>query len=316
MESDETQPSIEPKAIAANGIHPINLGALNTGNCRCNYEIDRNFRRDINMFKIKADKENNISKTLFECKRDNLTIRGTEYRPTGNNLPIAIVCHGFMAFQDTVKKYAIELANMGYLAYTFDFCGGSVIKGKSDGLTTEMSVLTEVRDIESVIAYAASKKYANRKNITIMGCSQGGFVSALAAAKEKYNINKLVLFYPALCIPDDANKGKMLFAKFDPNNLPKIIRCGPMKLGKCYVEDVIKINPFEEIKNYPKDVLIVHGTKDKIVNINYAKKAYETYKNAIPSRNVRFESIENGRHGFSKKYDKIATEILKDFMKL
>ena len=67
MESDETQPSIEPKAIAANGIHPINLGALNTGNCRCNYEIDRNFRRDINMFKIKADKENNI---LDDLKND------------------------------------------------------------------------------------------------------------------------------------------------------------------------------------------------------------------------------------------------------
>jgi len=37
---------------------------------------------------------------------------------------------------------------MGYLTYTFDFCGGSVIKGKSDGLTTEMSVLTEVKDLE------------------------------------------------------------------------------------------------------------------------------------------------------------------------
>ena len=63
-----------------------------------------------------------------------------------------------MAFQDTVKQYAIELANMGYLTYTFDFCGGSVIKGKSDGLTTEMSVLTEVKDLESVLDYAASRE--------------------------------------------------------------------------------------------------------------------------------------------------------------
>ncbi|EIA25406.1 Cinnamoyl ester hydrolase, partial [Candidatus Arthromitus sp. SFB-2] len=100
------------------------------------------------MFYMKAKKEHNISKTRFECRRDNLTIRGTGYRPIGINLPIAIVCHGFMAFQSIVRQYAIELANMGYLTYTFDFCGGSVIMGKSDGLTTEMSVLTEVKDLK------------------------------------------------------------------------------------------------------------------------------------------------------------------------
>lgn len=101
-----------------------------------------------------------------------------------------------MAFQDTVRQYAIELADMGYLTYTFDFCGGSVIKGKSDGPTTEMSVLTEVKDLESVADYAIGREYADRNNIVVMGCSQGGYVSALAAAKEKYHINKLILFYP------------------------------------------------------------------------------------------------------------------------
>ena len=252
------------------------------------------------MFRIKKHKETTIIKTPFKCQRDNLTIRGTEYRPVGTNLPIAIVCHGFMAFQATVKQYAIELSKMGYLTYTFDFCGGSVIKGKSDGLTTEMSVLTEVKDLESVIDYAINREYANSNDIIVMGCSQGGFVSSLVAAKEKNNINKLILFYPALCIPDDASVGKMMFAKFDPNNLPEIIRCGPMKLGRCYVEDV----------------LIVHGSKDKIVNISYSKMAYDVYKNNNPNRNIRFEVIKNGKHGFSKKIDKIAIEILKEFMTL
>ncbi|EOS61344.1 hypothetical protein C815_00519 [Firmicutes bacterium M10-2] len=266
------------------------------------------------MFCMKTEKGYNISKTPFECKRENLTIRGTEYRPTGINLPIAIVCHGFMAFQDTVKQYAVELAKMGYLTYTFDFCGGSVIKGKSDGSTTEMSVLTEVKDLESVVDYAISRKYADQKNIVVMGCSQGGCVSALFAAKEKYHVNKLILFYPAFCIPDDAREGKMMFAKFDPDNLPEIIRCGPMKLGKCYVEDVIKMDPFEEIKEYKKDVLIVHGAKDKIVNISYSERAFDVYKSSAPNRNVRFEIIKNGKHGFSGKSDKMAKEILKDFM--
>lgn len=99
-------------------------------------------------------KSANIQASTFGCIRNNLTIRGTEYRPQGNNLPIAIVCHGFMAFQDTVGHYAVKLAEMGYLSYCFNFCGGSVIKGKSDGKTTEMSVYTEVEDLLAVIDYA------------------------------------------------------------------------------------------------------------------------------------------------------------------
>ena len=39
----------------------------------------------------------NYTESTFECRRAALTIRGTEYRPEGTNLPIAIVCHGFMA---------------------------------------------------------------------------------------------------------------------------------------------------------------------------------------------------------------------------
>ncbi len=87
--------------------------------------------------KVKAK----IIKSTFACQRDGLTIRGTEYRQERDCLTIAIVSHGFMAFQDTVRQYAVVLAEMGYVSYCFDFCGGCVIKGKSDGSTAEMFVL-------------------------------------------------------------------------------------------------------------------------------------------------------------------------------
>ena len=44
------------------------------------------------------------------------------------------------------------------MSYCFDFNGGCVIKGKSDGKTTEMSVLTEVKDLEAVITYAKGQE--------------------------------------------------------------------------------------------------------------------------------------------------------------
>ena len=126
----------------------------------------------------------NITVSTFECKRDSLTIRGTEYRPAGENLPIAIVSHGFMATQGTVTQYVRALADIGYASYCFDFCGGCVANGKSDGKTTDMSVLTEVKDLEAVISYVQNLPYVNPADLLLMGCSQGGFVSALTAAKR------------------------------------------------------------------------------------------------------------------------------------
>lgn len=259
-----------------------------------------------------------ITESTFECKKDALTIRGTVYHPKEDHLPIAIVCHGFMAWQDSVKHYAAFLAEMGYAAFTFDFCGGSAMCGKSDGKTTEMSVLTETKDLEAVIEYVRNLSYTDSEKILLMGCSQGGFVSALVAAKNNFPIEKLVLFYPALCIPDDARAGKMMMVKFDPQNVPDTFRCGLMKLGRCYAMDVMQMDAFAEIKNYAGRVCIVHGTKDKIVDVSYAKRAAEAYKSTMPigmqeSKRVQLHFIDGGGHMFSKKHDVIAMKLLKEF---
>lgn len=184
-----------------------------------------------------------------------------------------------------------------------------------------MSVLTEVKDLEAIVDYVRLLPYVNRDNIVLMGCSQGGFVSALVAAKNQYPVEKLCLLYPALCIPDDARAGKMMMAKFDPNNVPELLRCGPMKLGKCYPTAVMQMNPFDEIKPYFGHVCIIHGTNDKIVNLEYSKKAYEAYQSTIPidmdkGKRVQLHFIENGAHGFSKKHDCIAMEYIQKFIEM
>ena len=198
-----------------------------------------------------------IRRRTFSCLRGDLTIRGTEYRPNGEKLPIAIVCHGFMANQQTVREYSRVLSKSGYCAYCFDFCGGSVpLTGKCDGATADMTVLTEVQDLEAVIRYAQSLPYTGDM-LLLMGCSQGGMVSALTAAKHPEMVDRLVLFYPAFCIPDDARAGHMMFAHFDPRNVPEKIHCGPMLLGRCYPEAVMHMDIFREIAPYPGRVLSI-----------------------------------------------------------
>jgi hypothetical protein len=265
---------------------------------------------------LKAKQNPSILNSGFACSRDGLTIRGTEYRPSGSSLPAAVVSHGFMANQNTVRHYASYLAEMGYAAYCFDFNGGSVAGSKSDGKTTDMSVLTEALDLEAVIDHVLQLSYIDAgKGVLLMGCSQGGFVSALTAAKRKEQVSRLVLFYPALCIPDDARAGKMMFARFDPRDVPERINCGPMKLGQHYVTDVLDMDPFAEITPYPGPVLIVHGTRDKIVHPDYAQRAFEAYsRRSAPDASVCLEMIEDGAHGFSKRHDALAIAKLGAFL--
>ena len=141
----------------------------------------------------------------FTCMRGKLTIRGTLYRQDLDNQPIVIISHGFMANRKSVKVYARQFAAWGYAAFTFDFNGGSIVS-QSNGKSTDMSVFTEVKDLMAVIRFAREQSFVNPDRLTLMGCSQGGFVSAMTAAQLKGQVTRLILFYPALCIPDDARR--------------------------------------------------------------------------------------------------------------
>lgn len=246
-------------------------------------------------------------KEEFTCNRDGMTIRGLVFRPDGENLPIAIVSHGFMANYRTTQGYAKWFAEHGYLALCFDFNGGGLMC-KSDKDTTKMTVFTETEDLQAVVAYAKLRPEADATSVTLMGCSQGGVVSALVAAKLQDEIKKLILFYPALCIPDDARAGKMMFAKFDPENIPETFWCGPMKLGRSYAASVLKTDIIAEISIYAGKVLIIHGTDDRIVPYHYSEEAQAAYPNAV------LKLIPEGRHGFSKKDDKIALKYVEEFL--
>lgn len=254
-------------------------------------------------------KEVNYVESPFSCVREGLTIRGVMCMPKNaeGKLPVAIVSHMFMVNHKLTIGYARFLAEQGYLSVCYDFNGGGLFS-KSDGKSTEMSVLTEVRDLEAVIEAVLKHEKADASRLTLMGCSQGGFVSALVAAKMGAAVEKLILFYPALSIPDDARKGQMLMAKFDPENIKDLIRCGPMKLGRIYVDDVIQMDAFAEISAYEGPVLILHGTADTAVDVSNSKKAAEVYKNC------RLELLEGAGHGFFKQNKVRAYELLKEFV--
>lgn len=231
-----------------------------------------------------------IKKTRFEIDSQGYKLRGFILRPQlAGKPPAVIVSHGFASCTRDTKKYAMVFVEEGYAAVCFDFCmSGS---GKSTGSSLGMSVLTEKADLLNVLDYIKALDFIDPDHITLAGCSQGGFVSALAAAERESEVEQLVMYYPALCIPDDARRGQMINAKFDPAHVPEQFKALFVRLGAKYALDVQGMDPYREICGFSKPVLIVHGTEDKLVDISYSRRAAQSYPNC------RLVEVK-GDHGF------------------
>ncbi len=249
-----------------------------------------------------------MKKENFTCQRDNLKIRGHVWREKDGVLPAVILSHGFLANESTCHGYAKLFASLGYAAFTYDFCGGG-LGCRSDGRSEDMSVLTEIADLEAVLACVKEREDIDSGDISLLGCSQGGFVSALTA-KSHPEIRNLILLYPALCIPDDARRGKMLMFEFDPQNMPELLCRIPMKIGRGYAEAVMDWDYKEVIKGYQGHTVLLHGTEDKIVNVSYAREA----KNCFPD--CHYYEIQGGEHSFRGEHDREAMKILTEEMRI
>jgi len=242
----------------------------------------------------------------FTCQRDTLKIRGKIFGIEKQPKPVIILSHGFLANMKTVEEYALLLAKK-YVTVIFDFCGGG-LHSKSSGKSQDMTIFTEKEDLLSVISYIKQQPFVDPKHITLMGCSQGGVVSALAAKELGKDIEKMILLYPALCIPDDARKGKMMFYTFDPDNIPDLLGRFPMKLSGDYARTVINLDIYQAITGYKGPVLYLHGDKDDIVDISYARKGHKCFPKC------EYHEIKKGGHGFTGNAQKEACMLIKAFM--
>ena len=152
-----------------------------------------------------------------------------------------ILCHGFASNMLITSPYAKAFTDSGYAVIMFDFCmSGSGISG---GKSVNMSVQTQKKNLFDVLEYAKALDFVDNNHITLCGCSQGGLVCSLVAAEKEDEIERLIMYYPALCIPDDSRRGCVIGTKIDPNNVPDSFHGVFVRLGKKYVEDARTLDP-------------------------------------------------------------------------
>ena len=235
---------------------------------------------------VKETNEYNIYELEFLDKGKK--IYGQLYLPNNiqKTIPLVIICHGFESDYEYCSRYAEYCINEGIAAYVFDFWGGSS-NSKSGGNIKEMSVNTELEDLETVFYELQTYNFINRNKIFLMGESQGGLVSAIYSSRNEDSIAGLILLYPAFEIPDDARRLYKDRAGI-PNN-PTVLG---VTVGKKYYEDVIDMDIYMEILGYHKPVLIIHGDQDVIAPISYSESVVNLYSDA------KLITIQGSNHGF------------------
>ena len=208
-----------------------------------------------------------------------------------------ILAHGLGVNHTEMTDYARSFARAGFAAYIFDFRGGSS-NSKSSGTSLDMSVKTEIEDLNFVIDCLATKTYVRR--LVLFGESMGGFVAAHSAVERMAHIDKLILLYPAFVIPAQARK---LYPK--NKEIPQQISFTYMTVSRKYYEDARRMSSFGNVLKYEKDVLIFHGTLDDDVPVSYSRQASDLYKKA------HYVEYEKAGHGFTGQdfYDTVNTTI-------
>ena len=217
-------------------------------------------------------------------------------------LPLLIISHGFNGTHHFGRNYFDKLNSMGYMCYAFDFACGSV-NSRSDHNTMNMSILDEKSDLKAVVRHFQSRPDVDASRIVLLGESQGGLVSALTASEMADEIEKLILVFPALCIPDNWNSR---YPKVE--DIPDTIRLWNVPMGRRFFTELREMKPFKQMKKYKRPVIIIQGDADPVVSLEDSRRAVKDYRNA------RLHIISRAGHGFKPKEFEESLEQIQKFL--
>lgn len=253
-------------------------------------------------------------------RRDTNRIYGVMYRSASpKQMPAVILSHSSSLTHAAMADYARKIAEHGFAAYCFDFCGGSP-SSQSDGSSDQMTVFTEVEDLRAVVETVKAEAYVDSTRVFLMGSSQGGLVSALLADETPEAFSGMVLLYPAFNIPDLVRTFSSL-ANGQTGSWGGL--SGQLPMGQDYLSTLKDFDVWSHIGRFAHPVCILHGTQDIIVPMSYSEKAADLYPDA------QLHPVEGANHGFNKAnlgslgsllggqadYDGIVLPIVLEFLK-
>ncbi|MFI2857772.1 alpha/beta hydrolase family protein [Paenibacillus sp. JSM ZJ436] len=195
-------------------------------------------------------------------------VQQEDVRKDCRRVPLAIICHGFVGSRIGVDrlfvKAARELAEDGYMVIRFDYIGC----GESTGSYGAQGLESMISQTRAVLDYGASITDVDPARITLIGHSLGGAVALQTAVRDS-RVKNLILWsavgYPFHDIVNitgrkvydtSVQKGAADYLGYD--------------LTPGFFESLAAGQPFQEAVKFGGDVLVIHGTSDEVIPVDYA----------------------------------------------
>lgn len=233
-----------------------------------------------------------------------LRIYGVAYVPqVDGKVPLVIFSHELGNDHTSGERYAKRLAQAGYAAYVFDFCGGTVGGNKSDGSNDGMSVLTEASDLEAVLESAKTWDFVDANKIVLLGGSMGGLVTTVVGSSHQDEIAGMMLMYPALSAKEDSEAQNYQTESDIPQDVS--LFGGWIHVGRNYITDLWKVDFNQLLASYKGHMLLLHGDEDSTVPISWSEEA----KKIIPDCEY-YVILGGGHEFFGQPFEDAMTHIL------
>ncbi|WP_234978420.1 alpha/beta hydrolase [Bacillus tuaregi] len=219
----------------------------------------------------------------------------------GERYPLIIICHGFIGSKVGVDrlfvKAAQEFNKEQSIVLRFDLAGC----GESSGEYGKTGLHDFIDQLATVIEFASKNiMQIDRNQITLLGHSLGGATAVLTAVMDK-RIKRLVLWSAAALPYKDirriVGKEKVRLLKHES----EIDYLG-YSLTKPFFDSLVGYEPLQTAVQYTGNVLIVHGTGDEDLPVQYAKEYARAFSQRQMGRVTSYEiaganhTISNGEH--------------------
>jgi alpha-beta hydrolase superfamily lysophospholipase len=214
-----------------------------------------------------------------------------------------VFSHGFSVAAVESHRMFLDISNrlnaLGYVAVMFDYRGW----GSSDLSSEEVTIDTEIQDLDRVIEYVYNNVNGKEK-IILWGQSLGSGVASLVASEKEKEIGAIVLW----CLSAE------LFERYSVTLGPEIYTKGYVftekgdKIGRAFLDSLKDKDVYGAIRKISVPLLFVHGTEDKKASVELTERAFRYAK--CPKEKF---IVEGGNHGFKRQPELFEMAVGKTF---
>lgn len=261
-----------------------------------------------NSLKILAYKHDKLYPEVLATKkkvkykaRDGLTIEGYLTLPLGDktkNLPTIVFPHGGPISYDSsgFDYWTQYFANKGYAVFQMNFRGSSGYGHDfmQQGLASWGQAMQD--DVEDGTHWLIKRGTADKNNICIAGASYGGYAALMGGIKTP-DLYKCIISFAGISDVEKLVKSHRRYTNYD------IVK---KQIGSDY-SSLWEASPLKHADSITKPLLLIHGSKDRVVNPSQSENIYDKLKRKKKGKIVEYHEIEGANHYLSNNEDRLKT---------